>query len=68
MLVTDAGQLIRCPVNDVRIAGRNTQGVRVFKTDAEEKVVSVEHIPDDGSDGSDEAEGPADASDTPPTE
>jgi DNA gyrase subunit A len=47
--VTDAGQLIRCPVNDVRIAGRNTQGVRVFKTDAEEKVVSVEHIPDDGS-------------------
>ena len=54
MLVTDAGQLIRCPVNDVRIAGRNTQGVRVFKTDAEEKVVSVEHIPDDGSDGSDE--------------
>ena len=51
MLVTDAGQLIRCPVNDVRIAGRNTQGVRVFKTDAEEKVVSVEHIPDDGSEG-----------------
>ena len=35
MLVTDAGQLIRCPVDDVRIAGRNTQGVRIFKTDAE---------------------------------
>ncbi len=49
MLVTDAGQLIRCPVDDVRIAGRNTQGVRIFKTDAEEKVVSVERIPDDGS-------------------
>ena len=49
MLVTDGGQLIRCPVNDVRIAGRNTQGVRIFKTDAEEKVVSVERIPDDGS-------------------
>ena len=55
MLVTDGGQLIRCPVNDVRIAGRNTQGVRIFKTDAEEKVVSVERIPDDGSGDGDEA-------------
>ncbi len=35
MLVTDAGKLIRCPVDDVRIAGRNTQGVRIFKTEAE---------------------------------
>ncbi|HRN87542.1 DNA gyrase subunit A [Hyphomicrobium sp.] len=50
MLVTDGGQLIRCPVHDVRIAGRNTQGVRIFKTDAEERVVSVERIPDDGED------------------
>ncbi len=51
MLVTDGGQLIRCPVDDVRIAGRNTQGVRVFKTDADEHVVSVEHIPDEGENG-----------------
>jgi DNA gyrase subunit A len=50
MLVTDEGQLIRCPVEGVRIAGRNTQGVRIFKTDGAEKVVSVERIPDDGSD------------------
>jgi DNA gyrase subunit A len=49
VLVTNAGQLIRCPVDDVRIAGRNTQGVRIFKTDDPEKVVSVERIPDDGS-------------------
>ena len=51
MLVTDGGQLIRCPVDDVRIAGRNTQGVRIFKTDADERVVSVERISDEGSDG-----------------
>src|SRR5690606_28556777 len=51
MLVTDGGQLIRCPVDDVRIAGRNTQGVRIFKTDADERVVSVERISDDGSEG-----------------
>ena len=44
MLVTDGGQLIRCPIDDVRIAGRNTQGVRIFKTDADEHVVSVERI------------------------
>ena len=49
MLVTDAGQLIRCPVDDIRIAGRNTQGVRIFRTDQDEKVVSVERIPEDGS-------------------
>ena len=51
MLVTDAGKLIRTPVDDVRIAGRNTQGVRVFKTDEAEKVVSVERVPEDGSEG-----------------
>ena len=49
MLVTNGGQLIRTLVDQVRIAGRNTQGVRIFKTDADEKVVSVERIPDDGS-------------------
>jgi len=53
MLVTDAGQLIRCPVSDVRIAGRNTQGVRIFRTDADERVVSVEWIPEEA--GVDEA-------------
>jgi DNA gyrase subunit A len=57
MLVTDGGQLIRCPVKDVRIAGRNTQGVRIFKTDSTEKVVSVERIRDDGSAVDGDAEG-----------
>jgi DNA gyrase subunit A len=39
MLVTDGGQLIRCPVNGIRIAGRSTQGVIVFNTAEDEKVV-----------------------------
>ncbi len=56
MLVTDGGQLIRCPVHDVRVAGRNTQGVRVFNTADEEKVVSVEHIPEVEDDGDAEGE------------
>jgi DNA gyrase subunit A len=47
MLVTDAGQLIRCPVDDIRIVGRNSQGVIVFNTAEGERVVSVEHISED---------------------
>ena len=41
MLVTNNGQLIRCPVNDVRIAGRQTQGVTLFNVSEKERVVSV---------------------------
>ena len=51
MLVTDKGQLIRCPVADIRVAGRSTQGVIVFDTADDEKVVSVEHITDETDSG-----------------
>jgi DNA gyrase subunit A len=51
MLVTDKGQLIRCPVEDIRIAGRSTQGVIVFDTAEDEHVVSVEHIGEEGENG-----------------
>ncbi len=44
MLVTDGGQLIRCPVEGIRIAGRSTQGVIVFNTAEAERVMSVERI------------------------
>jgi DNA gyrase subunit A len=47
MLVTDGGKLIRTPVKDIRIAGRSTQGVIVFDTADDEKVVSVERIRED---------------------
>ena len=51
MLVTDKGQLIRCPVTDIRIAGRSTQGVIVFDTADDEHVVSVEHIGEEAENG-----------------
>jgi DNA gyrase subunit A len=51
MLVTDKGQLIRCPVGDIRIVGRSTQGVTVFNTAEDEHVVSVEHIGEDTENG-----------------
>ena len=54
MLVTDAGKLIRCPIDDVRIAGRKTQGVTLFRVDSDERVVSAARLRDDGEDGEDE--------------
>jgi DNA gyrase subunit A len=59
MLVTDGGKLIRCPVDDVRITGRSVQGVRIFKTDDDEKVVSVERIPEDANGHADGENGEA---------
>jgi len=50
MVVTDAGQLIRCAVDQIRIAGRATQGVRVLRVAAGERVVSVERLEDQNGD------------------
>jgi DNA gyrase subunit A len=44
MMVSDGGQLIRIPVGDIRIAGRSTQGVILFKTAEGEHVVSVTRL------------------------
>ncbi|MRG55267.1 DNA gyrase subunit A [Phyllobacterium sp. SYP-B3895] len=44
LLVSDGGQLIRVPVNGIRVAGRSTKGVTIFNTADGEKVVSVERI------------------------
>jgi len=44
MLVTDQGKMIRTTVGDIRIAGRNTQGVTIFNVAENEKVVSVAKI------------------------
>jgi len=46
ILSTDKGRVIRCAVKEIRSAGRNTQGVRIFKLSGEEKVVSAIKIDD----------------------
>ena len=61
MLVTDGGQLIRVPVQDISIVGRSTQGVIVFSTAEGERVVSVEHISEE--DGDQESNGEGDGED-----
>ncbi len=67
MLVTDAGMVIRCPVNDIRIARRGSAGVVIFKVSEGERVVSVARLPegsdenggDAGDDGAGSGEGDA---------
>ena len=50
MLVTDGGQLIRMRTDDIRIAGRSTMGVILFRLGKDEKVVSATCITDIGDD------------------
>jgi DNA gyrase subunit A len=64
MLVTDGGMVIRCPVNDIRIARRGSQGVVIFKLGDGERVVSVARLPEvaeengsEDNNGDDEADG-----------
>tara|TARA_Y100000590_G_scaffold168866_1_gene193140 strand:+ start:21032 stop:23797 length:2766 start_codon:yes stop_codon:yes gene_type:complete len=46
MLIAGTGKLIRSPVNKIRIAGRTTQGVTLFKVESSEKVLSAASIKD----------------------
>ncbi|HBQ34286.1 MAG TPA: DNA gyrase subunit A [Ochrobactrum anthropi] len=70
LLVSDGGQLIRVPVDGIRIAGRSTKGVTIFNTADGEKVVSVERISEadsdeeNGSEGEKASEGEAPIADT----
>ncbi len=64
MLVSDGGQLIRVPVDGIRIASRATKGVTIFSTAKQEKVVSVERISEPEEEGDEEVEG-AEGAETP---
>ena len=46
MLVTDGGMVIRCPVDDIRIARRGSAGVVIFRVGDGERVVSVARLPE----------------------
>jgi len=66
IMVTDGGKIIRTPAADVRIAGRSTAGVTLFRTADTEKVVSAIAIVADEDNTTDESD--AVASDTTITE
>ena len=50
VMMTDGGQLIRTGVDEVRIAGRSTRGVTLFRVGDDERVVTVTHLSDDDDD------------------
>lgn len=56
MLVTDAGRLIRVPVDQIRITARQGMGVTLFRLDKGEHVTSVFPVIDDGSEDVEEGE------------
>jgi DNA gyrase subunit A len=62
MLITDGGKVIRTPVKDISLLGRNTQGVRLIGLAEGEKVVSIARVADSGGD---EEEGEVEDGDEP---
>ncbi len=55
-MVSDSGQIIRCPIDKVSTVGRSSRGVTIFKTAEGEQVVSVSRLRDveNGDDNGDE--------------
>ncbi len=49
MMVSDGGQVIRMPTHDIRLTGRKSKGVTLFRLSGDEKVVSVARLADDGN-------------------
>jgi len=57
MVITSGGIVIRIPINQIKLSGRNTQGVRVIRLDEGQKVSSLTILPHDlGDDGSEPVE------------
>jgi DNA gyrase subunit A len=44
MLVTDSGKIIRMAVDEIRVIGRNTQGVRLIGLQENERVASLARL------------------------
>jgi DNA gyrase subunit A len=65
MLISSNGTLVRTPVSDISIQGRNTQGVRLIRLDDGDRLVGLERIVSDGTEtegaeGDGEGEGESD--------
>ncbi len=65
MIITRGGMIIRSPVSQVRVAGRNTQGVKLVNLDIGDAVTAVARvIPEDDKEGAENGDVPA--GDAPP--
>ena len=56
VLVTDGGQIIRCPIGQISVVGRSSRGVTVFNTSDGERVVSVSRLRDVDDDDEDDVD------------
>ncbi len=67
LVITSTGIVIRTPLSEVKIAGRNTQGVKIIALDEKAQVASISILPheDPAPEGEEEAEEPAEESQTP---
>ena len=65
MMITKGGVIIRCPVEGIRISGRNTQGVKLMNLDAGDQIVDVARVQKEEGEG---AEEDAEEAETPATE
>jgi DNA gyrase subunit A len=57
MLISSSGTLVRTPVGEISIQGRNTQGVRLIRLDEGDRLVGLERIIADGAEGAEGEEG-----------
>lgn len=68
MIVTDGGQLIRCPVRNIRIVSRSSRGVTVIRVKDDERVVSIERIEESDEEETEGVEGEGGDTPQPPVE
>jgi DNA gyrase subunit A len=66
MMITKGGIIIRCPVQGIRVSGRNTQGVKLMNLDTDDRIVDVARVQkeDDDAEGAEGAEGADGGEDT----
>ena len=65
MMITKGGVIIRCPVEGIRVSGRNTQGVKLMNLDAGDQIVDVARVQKEEGD---DAEAEGEEAETPATE
>ncbi|MDX2206367.1 MAG: DNA gyrase C-terminal beta-propeller domain-containing protein, partial [Gemmatimonadales bacterium] len=64
MMITKGGVIIRCPVQGIRVSGRNTQGVKLMNLDADDRIVDVARVQKEEDDAEADGEETPEATDS----
>jgi DNA gyrase subunit A len=66
MMITAGGVIIRCPVQGIRVSGRNTQGVKLMNLDANDRIMDVARVQkEEGDDGDADTEADVETPESP---